>query len=119
MPPDSVVAFADLVGALRLLPPAQEDELTRALVPHFTDPRLLAKELVQRGWLTPYQVNRLFQAQGEELSLGSYVLLEKLGEGGMGAVFKARNRKLGQVVALKVIRRERLTSPDAVKRFHR
>ena len=51
--------------------------------------------------------------------LGPYVLLERLGEGGMGAVFKARHRNLGRVVALKVIRKDRLAQPEAVKRFQR
>jgi tRNA A-37 threonylcarbamoyl transferase component Bud32 len=37
----------------------------------------------------------------------------------MGAVFKARNWKLGRIVALKLIRKERLDSPEAVRRFQR
>ena len=37
----------------------------------------------------------------------------------MGQVFKARNWKLGRVVALKLIRKERLDNPDAVRRFQR
>src|SRR5262249_14799821 len=49
---------------------------------------------------------------------GGYVLLERLGEGGMGQVFKARHQNLGRAVALKVIRSERL-GPDAVRRCQR
>jgi serine/threonine protein kinase len=37
----------------------------------------------------------------------------------MGTVFKARHSLMNRVVALKVIRRERLTGPQAVARFHR
>jgi formylglycine-generating enzyme required for sulfatase activity/tRNA A-37 threonylcarbamoyl transferase component Bud32 len=37
----------------------------------------------------------------------------------MGAVFKARNWKLGRVVALKLIRKDRLENSDAVQRFQR
>ena len=37
----------------------------------------------------------------------------------MGQVFKARNWKLGRIVALKLIRKERLDSPDAIRRFQR
>src|SRR5262245_58655350 len=118
----SVVTTADLLDALRryqLLEPAQLAEAAGPISRHFPDPRDLARELVRRGLLTPYQVNQLVQGRGEELALGSYVLLDKLGEGGMGAVFKAGHRKLGRVLALKRFRQERLGSELAVKRFRR
>src|SRR5262249_14357745 len=53
------------------------------------------------------------------LALGTYVLLDRLGEGGMGQVFKARHRRLGHVLALKVIRKERLAHTDSLRRFQR
>jgi len=115
-------SVADLLDALRqssLLEPSQMAELARQPAGRFSDPRALAGELVRRGWLTPYQINQLFQGRGSTLVLGPFVLLERLGEGGMGQVFKARQLKLGRTVALKVIRKERLDSPDAVRRFRR
>jgi Leucine-rich repeat (LRR) protein/tRNA A-37 threonylcarbamoyl transferase component Bud32 len=111
-------ALVDDLGRFRLLEPAQLWELP-ALVASFPDPKALAGELLRRGWLTPYQANQLLRGRGRELLLGSYVLLERLGEGGMGAVFKARNWKLGRVVALKLIRKELLGKADAVGRFRR
>ncbi len=89
------------------------------MLPRFTDPRALAAELVRRGWLTTFQVDEIFLGRADGLLLGSYVLLDKLGEGGMGTVFRARNWKLGQVVAVKLIRPERLAGADAVRRFRR
>lgn len=49
--------------------------------------------------------------------LGSYDLLAKVAEGGMGAVYKARHRESGQVVALKVIPAETARSPLQLRRF--
>ena len=118
----SLTTAAELLAALRkhaLLQENQLDDLARQLDGKQLDARTLAQKLIQAGSLTPYQVNQLLQGKGQDLVLGSYIVLERLGEGGMGQVFTARHRGLGQVVALKLIHKDRLGNPQAVKRFHR
>jgi serine/threonine protein kinase len=51
--------------------------------------------------------------------LREYRLLEKLGEGGMGAVYKAHHERLDKIVAIKVLPSARLRSQEAVARFDR
>ncbi|HWU86199.1 MAG TPA: serine/threonine-protein kinase, partial [Kofleriaceae bacterium] len=48
-----------------------------------------------------------------------YTLLEKLGQGGMGAVYRAEQRGLGREVAIKVITTHRVADSDMIKRFLR
>ncbi len=101
-----------------LLEPARLDELSRLPEARAADPTPLAKIVYQRGWLTRYQLNAVAQGKGKDLHVGQYVVLEPLGEGGMGQVYKARHKHMNRVVALKVIRKERLAGPDSVKRFY-
>jgi eukaryotic-like serine/threonine-protein kinase len=51
--------------------------------------------------------------------LETYEILEEIGRGGMGIVYRARHLGHNRVVALKVIRRDRLAHPQAVQRFRR
>ena len=115
----STAEFVALLHSYRLLDSARLEEVGSVLQARFADPQNLARELLQRGWLTAYQVNQLLQGKAPNLVLGSYVLLERLGEGGMGQVFKARHQKLDRIVAIKLIRPERMGSPESLRRFQR
>jgi len=81
------------------------------------DVRALAGDLVRSARLTDYQARQLLDGQGIEI--GQYVLLDKIADGGMGQVYKARHRTMGRLVALKVIHEKGLVFQDTIERFQR
>jgi CheY-like chemotaxis protein/tRNA A-37 threonylcarbamoyl transferase component Bud32 len=62
-----------------------------------------ARQLVEAGKLTGYQADALLNRRPGDLRIGNYEVLDRLGAGGMGAVFKARHRRMKRVVALKLL----------------
>ncbi|HXJ88391.1 MAG TPA: protein kinase [Candidatus Binatia bacterium] len=48
---------------------------------------------------------------------GRYEILQKIGEGGMGAVYRARDREVDRLVALKIIRPDLAANPEILRRF--
>jgi len=110
--------FVDALVKSQLLDAARCDELTR-MQTKFSESRALAQELMRLEWLTAYQINQILQGRGDELILGPFTLLERIGEGGMGQVFKAKQKMLNRVVALKVIRKECLHNKKVTQRFQR
>ena len=114
----SPAELLDWLAQNQFLTSKQTDEI-RPLVPAFADMRSFAKELIGRDWMTPYQINQILQGKHEQLLVGSYRLRERIGEGGMGQVFKAVQARLERVVAIKMIHREVIDSNKALDRFRR
>ncbi len=115
--PASIGSLIDSLRQLRLLSPADLEAV--AADSRHGEPKVLARSLIERGLLTPYQCNLLFQGRGSELLLEPYVVLQRLGEGGTGLVLKARHMRMQRVVAIKLIRRDLLKDADIVARFQR
>jgi hypothetical protein len=90
----------------------------KALVRTLPDGKEMLAELVKRGWLTSFQAERVLQGKAEQLVLDKYVLLDRLGQGGMGEVFKARHRLMDRVVALKTLPAS-ADGDDQLERFRR
>ena len=73
----------------------------------------------RQGKLTKYQAQAVYQGKTKGLVFGEYVVLDKLGEGGMGVVLKAQHRRMKRLVAIKVLSSAAMKQPGAVERFHR
>ncbi|HVA48496.1 MAG TPA: protein kinase [Pirellulales bacterium] len=82
-------------------------------------PNALARELIRRQKLTRFQAGQIFQGRGRTLVFGDYLVLDKLGEGGMGQVFKAEHRRMKRIVALKVLPPQATHSKGLVERFYK
>jgi CheY-like chemotaxis protein len=83
------------------------------------DGEAVAEHLVADGTLTPFQLEAVRDRRFEDLVIGNYQVLDRLGAGGMGTVYKARHRVMKRVVAIKVLSREVGQSPKLVQRFQR
>ena len=75
--------------------------------------------LVQKQWLTSLQAVQLGRGRGHHLSVGGYVLYERLGAGGMGRVFLARHPGLNRFAAIKLVRLDRRHCPITRVQFLR
>ena len=78
-----------------------------------------AQLLVKQERLSKFQAQELLSGSGTPLVLNQYVLLSKIGAGGMGQVFKAQHRKMKRLAAIKLLPSALTKDEGAVKRFQR
>jgi serine/threonine-protein kinase len=82
----------------------------------------LAGLMVRRGLITKYQASELNAAAattGQGELIGGFRIIDKLGEGAMGAVYMAVQLALDRVVALKVLPERLAHNPEYIERFLR
>jgi eukaryotic-like serine/threonine-protein kinase len=77
----------------------------------------LGQRLVDLGYLNRWQVEQLKEGR-TKFTLGPYHIVNAIGKGGMGHVFKAEHKLLGRIEAIKVLPKTKST-PEAVAAFQR
>jgi serine/threonine-protein kinase len=128
MPEDSKagrtrLATPEFLAALErsgVLPDAKCRELLNRLAHRrdLDDSLALAQELIEEGTLTEFQAARLLRGK-KGLVFGRYVLLDRVGQGARGRVYKARHSLMDRVVALKVLLPDSALNDTAGSRFLR
>lgn len=83
-------------------------------------PQDLAARLVAQRTLSPFQAEQILSGKGDQCVLAArYRIIEQLGAGAMGTVYKATDTKLDRTVAIKVLPGQSVSDPAAVARFDR
>lgn len=115
---------ADLIPVLRssgILGDRQfaeiRDKVLRGSYP--LDPISLAERLVEDEVLTVYQARRFLKNKPHGLLVGRYIILDRIGSGSMGRVYKAHHQMMDRIVALKIIAPEIASNEKVVARFQR
>jgi serine/threonine-protein kinase len=79
----------------------------------------LAERLVRENILTSYQAKRFLSNRPHGLIVGRYIILDRIGSGSMGRVYKAHHVMMDRAVALKIIAPEIASNERVVARFQR
>ncbi|CAN5561806.1 hypothetical protein BH11PLA2_BH11PLA2_04620 [soil metagenome] len=113
--------LTDAVEVVRKSRLVTEDRLVPYLdtATHVFAPLELFADMVRQGLLTTFQATQLENGRWKGFEIGSYRVLDRLGQGGMGQVFLAEHITLGKRVAIKVLSRTRNSTPLAMERFIR
>ena len=91
-------------------------------IPPKADPKTveeLIAQLVKENHLTKFQAAQVAAGKAKSLILGEYTILDRIGAGGMGQVFKAVHRRMDRTVAIKMLPPAMTKDAAAVARFER
>ncbi len=80
------------------------------------EPPALAEYLVKKGILTQFQADRLLQGKTQGFVLGPFTLMDALGAGSMGTVYKAQSKTDGNWYAVKVLPRRSMWNVRIARR---
>jgi serine/threonine protein kinase/S1-C subfamily serine protease len=112
-------ASLDVVLRSPIPAPGNRPEATAGLsTPDGSDPAVNPAPVSERASAGPVAAMQV-KLPADLVDHCRYEILESLGTGGMGAVYKARHRMMDRLVALKVVGKQLTANPRAVERFRR
>ena len=113
--------FGSVAVELGFITQAQLEEAIREQSSNAMGNRFrLGEILIKKGYLTAEQLLKVQKGQaGGRKRIGDFELISKLGEGGMGSVFKARQLSMDRIIALKLLSKRIAKDPDFRERFVR
>src|SRR5262249_3280584 len=114
-------AFFDRLLQLQLVADAAALDFLNRHAEHlgaYATEEVLAHALVEDGLLTNYQLDRVRAGTTHGLVMGNYRVLDRLGAGAMGVVFRGEHVRLRRQVAIKVMPVEDDCPPALLERFY-
>ncbi len=120
LPPKSRSFFDSLLDKRILDDKAAREFLKRRQnrLPWFDDIESLGSALIEDGSITRYQFDRLLSGAAHGLVLGNHRVLDSLGVGGMGVVFRAEHIFMKRQIAIKVLPVDSDCPAHILSRFH-
>lgn len=104
---------------LGLVTETQVGECYEEVDRHRADAAAMVRILERKGYLTPWQSQKLLKGDRDGYFLGGYRLLYRISSGTFGRVYRADDPKSGTVVAVKVLRKRWSDDPHNIQLFER
>lgn len=112
-------SFLATVICADLIAPTQLARAEATIPADAETPADAARALVAAGLLTQFQADQLVAGRTDGFHLGAYIVLEQLGRGTRGRVYRAKHRTMNRPVAIKVLSSEFTRSSTAQDAFQR
>lgn len=115
----SATSMAQLLLKLGLVSQSQLDEAGEEVDTRGPQAEPLLQFLERKGYLNPYQTQKLRKGDIPGLVLGGYRLKYKIASGSFGRVYRGEDPRTGQSVAIKVLRQRWSNDPHTIDLFQR